>query len=96
MTSLADSPMVAFQNLDGTFAMFGLNDAASTQVISIRVIGGAEQRFVVGAHELFTLRGPAGLASPNQTPSLAPGMIIRSIAGDAHMLDGTSTALTRH
>jgi hypothetical protein len=105
VTSLTDMPMVAFKNPDNTFGVFGFNDTSTAQVISIAVSGGGAQRFSVGAHELFTLRGPAGAptGSPTTTTtpatnpvSLTPGTIIRSTAGDLHLLSGSMGALIRH
>ncbi len=58
-TSSTDVPVVAFSNPDGSIGVFGLNDTTLSQTIALQSPGGQQQRLMVGAHELFTVRWSA-------------------------------------
>ena len=86
--TVATDPIIAaaFKNDQNEIGVFGVNNSASSKTISVRVLGGGERRFTVGAHEVFTFRGPPGVATPS-----SPGQILISPNGLRYYLDTTST-----
>lgn len=84
VTASGDIFSVAFSNPDGTVGAYGFNNTGSTQIVSVRVAGGGERRFQIGAHELFTLRGAPG--APDANPR---GRILISPDGARFYIDTT-------